>query len=185
DLARAGHGGLCAGQPDRGRRGAPHAWAAPVSTGLPSLRELGEDLLTTTPRQRRIALVRPYVGVVVFTVVAARGWWWVTPLIVLGIFVGVAPAPHDVVPRTLVLRARQTDIWLSLSGLVLLESGHAYQMTHRQHHRLFPSPEDPEGYPAELSLLGAVCYGPVFLVRLWFWSYGRAGPLPPASFLAH
>jgi beta-carotene hydroxylase len=47
-------------------------------------------------------------------------------------------------------------------------------MTHRQHHRLFPSPEDPEGYPANLSVVGAVLYGPVFLVRLWCWSFVRA-----------
>lgn len=146
-----------------------------ATASLPSLRELGEDLLTTTPRQRRIALARPYAGVVVFVVAAALGWWWLTPLIVFGIFVAVVTATHDVVHRTLGLTQRQTDVWLFLSGLVLLESGHAYQMTHRQHHRLFPSPDDPEGYPAQLSLLGAVCYGPVFLVRLWIWSYRRAG----------
>ena len=39
---------------------------------------------------------------------------------------------------------------------MLLESGHAYRMTHLQHHRLFPSHDDPEGYPAHLCFLGAV-----------------------------
>jgi beta-carotene hydroxylase len=97
-----------------------------------------------------------------------------TPLIVFAIFVAIVTATHDVVHRTLGLTGRQTSGWLFLLGLVLLESGHAYQMTHRQHHRLFPSSEDPEGYPADLSLLGAVLYGPVFLVRLWWWSMRRA-----------
>jgi phytoene dehydrogenase-like protein len=78
-----------------------------------------------------------------------------------------------VVHRTIGLSPRATDWALFAMGLVLLESGHAYRSTHTQHHRIFPHPDDPEGYPAELSLLGAVCYGPVFLVRLWFWSYRR------------
>jgi fatty acid desaturase len=151
---------------------------------LPSLRELGHDLLRTTPRQRRLALARPYVGVAAFVLAAGLRWWWVTPVIVFGIFVAVVTATHDVVHRTLGLSERQTAVWLYLCGLVLLESGHAYQVTHRQHHRLFPSTDDPEGYPAELSLVGAVCYGPVFLVRLWIWSYTRAGRRERAWLLA-
>lgn len=141
---------------------------------LPTLRELGDDLLVTTPRQRRIALARPFLGVLLFAAVAWAGWWWLTPLVVFGIFVAVVTVTHDVVHRTLGLTEEETDRWLFALGLVLLESGHAYRITHRQHHRLFPSPDDPEGYPANLSLLGAVCYGPVFLVRLWVWSFRRA-----------
>jgi beta-carotene hydroxylase len=155
-----------------------------TSAQLPSLRELGHDLLRTTPRQRRIALARPYVGLAAFVLAAGLRWWWVAPVIVFGIFVAVVTATHDVVHRTLGLSERQTGVWLFLCGLVLLESGHAYQMTHRQHHRLFPSADDPEGYPAELSLVGAVCYGPVFLVRLWTWSYERAGRRERAWLLA-
>jgi fatty acid desaturase len=154
------------------------------TAGLPTLAELGEDLLQTTARQRRLALARPYVGVAVFVVVAALGWWWITPLVVFGIFVAVVTATHDVVHRTLGLSVRATGVWLFLLGLVLLESGHAYRMTHRQHHRLFPSPDDPEGYPADLSLAGAVLYGPVFLVRLWCWSFVRADRYGRAWLLA-
>ena len=77
------------------------------------------------------------------------------------------------VHRTIGLSARATNWALFAMGLVLLESGHAYQATHAQHHRLFPHPEDPEGYPANLSMVGAICYGPVFLARLWWWSYRR------------
>lgn len=142
---------------------------------LPSLRELGDDLLVTTPRQRWISLARPYIGVALFVAVAWLGWWWLTPIVVFGIFVAVVTVTHDVVHRTIGLTEDETDRWLFLLGLVLLESGHAYRITHRQHHRLFPSPDDPEGYPADLSFIGAVCYGPVFLVRLWIWSFRRAG----------
>jgi beta-carotene hydroxylase len=140
---------------------------------LPSLAELGTDLLVTTPRQRLVTLARPYLGLVVFALLIWLGLWWLTPLAMFAIFVAVVTATHDVVHRTLGLRDRQTDWALFVLGMVLLESGHAYRVTHQQHHRLFPSGDDPEGYPAKLSLLGAVCYGPVFLVRLWCWAFRR------------
>ncbi|WP_328505359.1 fatty acid desaturase [Streptomyces sp. NBC_00391] len=146
---------------------------SPPAPGLPTLAELGEDLLVTTRRQRIVALVRPGAGVLVFAGAVWLGWWWLTPVIVFGVFVAVVTVTHDVVHRTIGLSPRATDWALFATGLVLLESGHAYRATHTQHHRLFPHPDDPEGHPAELSLLGAVCYGPVFLVRLWFWSYRR------------
>jgi fatty acid desaturase len=135
---------------------------------------LGADLTVTTRRQRIVALARPYLGVVGFAAVAWRGWWWLAPVVMFGIFVAVVTVTHDVVHRTLGLGRRPTEWALFLLGAVLLESGHAYRITHTQHHRLFPSDEDPEGYPANLSFLGAVLYGPVFLVRLWWWAFGRS-----------
>ncbi len=139
----------------------------------PTLAELGADLLATTRRQRLVALSRPCAGVLAFAVVAWLRWWWLTPLVVFGIFVAVVTVTHDVVHAAIGLSARATNWMLFAMGLVLLESGHAYRGTHAQHHRLFPDPEDPEGYPANLSMIGAICYGPVFLARLWWWSYRR------------
>src|SRR5712691_6066565 len=144
-----------------------------VERRIPKLEELGTDLLVTTPRQRWIALTRPLIGVAVYAVAAYFGLWWLTPVIVFLIFVAVVTVTHDVVHGTLGLRRRQTDWALFLMGAVLLESGHAYRTTHIQHHRFFPSDDDPEGYPAKISLLGAVLYGPVFLYRLWWWAYHR------------
>jgi beta-carotene hydroxylase len=145
----------------------------------PRLDELGTDLLVTTPRQRRVCLARPFLGVALFALVAYLRWWWATPLVVFAIFVAVVTATHDVVHRSVGLGPRQTDWWLFLLGAVLLESGHAYRATHLQHHRLFPHPDDPEGYPANLSLLGAICYGPVFLARLWWWALRRPATRRP------
>jgi len=139
----------------------------------PALSAVAADLLVTSARQRRIALARPYLGVALFALVAWLGWWWATPLVMFGIFVAVVTVTHDVVHRSLGLGRSGTEWALFLLGLVLMESGHAYRITHLQHHRLFPSREDPEGYPAKLSFLGAVLYGPVFLVRLWWWAYRR------------
>jgi fatty acid desaturase len=140
---------------------------------VPTLEQLGPDLLTTTPRQRRIALARPWAALALLIAVASVGWWWATPIVAFMIFVAVVTVAHDVVHRSLGLSRRQTDWALFFTGLILLESGHAYRTTHTQHHRLFPSDDDPEGYPANLSMLGALCYGPVFLVRLWWWAFRR------------
>jgi hypothetical protein len=74
------------------------------------LDELGADLRRTTPGQRRLTLARPYVGIAVFAVGAWLGWWWLTPLVVFGIFVAIVTATHDVVHRTLGLTERQTSI---------------------------------------------------------------------------
>ena len=59
---------------------------------MPRLAELGMDLLITTPRQRRIALARPLIGVGVYAAAASIGLWWLTPVIVFLIFVAVSPS---------------------------------------------------------------------------------------------
>lgn len=138
---------------------------------LPKLNDLGRDLLLTTPRQRNIALVRPFIGLVLYAFAAWQGWWLITPIIVFFIFVSVVTVTHDVVHGTIGLGRRQTEWALFFMGIVLMESGHAYRITHHQHHTMFPEEEDPEGYPAKISLLGAIVYGPIFLVRLWLWAF--------------
>ncbi len=142
---------------------------------LPTLNELGADLLVTTPQQRRIALIRPFIGLMVYLLAAHLGLWALTPLIVFLIFVAVVTVTHDVVHGSLGLNKRQTHWALLAMGAVLLESGHAYRLTHRQHHTHFPDDEteDPEGYPANLGLFGALLYGPLFLWRLWWWAFRR------------
>lgn len=140
---------------------------------LPTLDELGRDLLVTTPRQRWVALLRPFIGLIAYGIAAYFDLWWITPIIVFLIFVAVVTVTHDVVHGTIGLTKRQTEWALFLMGAVLMESGHAYRTTHHQHHAHFPQDDDPEGYPAKLNLLGAMLYGPVFLVRLWWWAFQR------------
>lgn len=144
---------------------------------LPTLQELGTDLLQTTPSQRRMALARPFIGLGFYILAAALDLWWLTPFIVFLIFVAVVTVTHDVVHGTIGLTKRQTDHALFWMGIVLMESGHAYKITHHRHHSAFPAETediDPEGYPAHISLIGAVLYGPIFLTRLWIWAWGQS-----------
>src|SRR5438105_15925470 len=99
---------------------------------LPTLDDLGRDLLATTPWQRRWSLARPYLLVAAFGAAWYAGLWWLTPLIVFLIFVAIVTVTHDVVHNALGLGPRQTEWALFFLGGVLLESGHAYRATHHQ-----------------------------------------------------
>ena len=148
---------------------------------MPALETLGGDLLATTRYQRRLALARPFVGVAAYALAAYAGLWWLTPFLVFLVFVAVVTVTHDVVHGSLGLSRRQTEWALFALGAVLLESGHAYRATHLRHHRVFPGPDDPEGDPSRISLFQAVLWGPLFLPRLWCWSYARTRGKPGSA----
>lgn len=156
----------------------PETVSTDTDPRLPGLNELGTDLLTVTPGQRRIALARPFIGIGFYVLALYLGLWWLSPVIAFLIFVAVVTAAHDVVHGSLGLTRRQTDWALFFTGVVLLESGHAYRSTHLQHHKVFPGENDPEGYPAHITMLGAIFYGPIFLVRLWWWAFRRQSRRP-------
>lgn len=140
----------------------------------PRLTDLGRDLIHTSRSQRALAVARPYLGLAGFAAACHFSFWWIAPPIVFAIFVSVVTVTHDVVHNVLGLGRRTSDLALFALGLVLLESGHAYRITHRQHHRVFPGADDPEGDPARLTLLSAILYGPLFLPRLWWWALRRS-----------
>ena len=140
---------------------------------MPPLDSIGADLRITTPGQRRLALLRPLLGMAAYALAVHFRLWWVAPVIVFFIFVAVVTVTHDVVHGSLGLSRRQTDFALFFMGAILLESGHAYRASHWQHHRVFPGPDDPEGDPARMPLVKVILWGPAFLPRLWWWAYRR------------
>ncbi len=150
------------------------SFVAEAATSLPTLEDLGSDLMVTTPYQRRIALARPFLGVLAYALAAWAGAWWLTPGIVFLIFVAVVTVTHDVVHDTLGLSRRGTEWALFAMGAILLESGHAYRATHLRHHLVFPGADDPEGDPARMSFSASLLYGPIFLPRLWIWAYRKS-----------
>jgi beta-carotene hydroxylase len=153
------------------KRTLPHS---STDVELPSMSELGCDLLQTTRMQRSVALARPLIGVAAFAVAAHLDWWLVTPVILFLTFIAVVTVTHDVVHNSLGLSRKQTDVALFILGAILFESGHAYRATHSQHHRVFPAPDDPEGDPARMSFWRAVVHGPLFLPTLWLWAFQRS-----------
>lgn len=93
-----------------------HEWHGEI----PKLGTLGGDLLLTTRRQRWLALVRPFLGLGLYVLAAALGWWALTLVIVFLVFVAVVTATHDVVHNTLGLSKRQTEWALFITGAFLL-----------------------------------------------------------------
>lgn len=148
--------------------------ADPALAVLPSLTDLGHDLLETTPAQRFLTLVRPFIVCALYWVFAALGWWPLAVLMVMLLFITIVATAHDLVHQVLGLPPRVNEIFLSLVGMLVLESGHAYKASHLQHHRRFPHDDDPEGDPARMSLWRSIVEGPIFLFRLWFWAWGFA-----------
>lgn len=139
----------------------------------PAFSTLGTDLLVTTAFQRRLALSRPFIGLLAFGLAAYAQFWWLTPFLAFLIFVAVVTVTHDVVHGSLGLDRREADWALFALGAILLESGHAYRSTHFRHHAVFPACDDPEGDPARMSFWQAVFHGPLFLPRLWCWAYAK------------
>src|SRR5947207_1718902 len=97
-------------------------------SGLPSVHELGVDLMRTTRWQRVRTLATPFVCLAAYFACAAAGWWALAVLSVLAFnFFTYASTSHDLVHRSLGLSRRWNDRWLCGLELLALRSGHAYQ----------------------------------------------------------
>lgn len=140
---------------------------------LPALHDLAPDLVKSSPRETLVILVRPFLCTLAFAAFAALGWWPLAPVAVFFLFVSIVTSAHDAVHGSLGLSRRATDWALFALGALVLESGHAYRLTHLRHHAVFPGPDDPEGEPSRMTAWGAVRAGPTFLARLWLWAWTR------------
>ena len=141
--------------------------AAPV----PSVNELGDDLLTTNRRQLAIALLRPGVAIACYVWAALNGRWFVAVSLVPVVFVSDVVVVHDLMHRSLRLSRRANSILLGALAMLMLDSGHALAATHQAHHRLYPSREDPEAFLAGWPLWRVLAAGPTYRYRLWRWAW--------------
>jgi beta-carotene hydroxylase len=153
---------------------------------VPPLRELGDDLLCTTPLRRAATLALPFLCTAAYFVCAARGWWPLAVLAVMALsFFTYGSTSHDLVHRTLGLRRWANDLLLSATELLTLRSGHAYQMAHLYHHAQFPDADDVEGAAARMSFWRALVEGPIYQLRIWPWAFILAeGAACAATFVA-
>jgi beta-carotene hydroxylase len=98
---------------------------------LPTLSQLGGDLLRVTPLQLLTTLALPFVAMGCYVLFA---WWPCWPLAVASVmmlsFVTYGSTSHDLVHGTLHLPRRLNDFMLSLIELLSLRSGTAYRLSH-------------------------------------------------------
>lgn len=153
---------------------------APTSPPLPSLNDLGLDLLCISPARRVITLATPFLCVALYLAFASLRLW---PLAVLTLmylsFVTYGSISHDLVHRTLGLPRRVNDFFLTVIELIAFRSGHAYRLAHLHHHARFPHDDDVEGAAARMSLLRTLAEGMIFQPRIMLWALRRHGRTHP------
>jgi beta-carotene hydroxylase len=140
--------------------------------GLPSLDHLGRDLLVVVSWRRAISLVSPFLMTVAFFLCAAHGMWIGSiGCTMLLTFVTYGSVSHDLVHRSLGLPPLLNDVLLSAIELMTFRSGHAYRVTHFNHHARFPAADDLEGAAADMTWCRALVDGITLQPRLWLFAY--------------
>ena len=120
--------------------------------------------------QKVIELSRPWLFLASYIFFAALSLWWIAiPLAFATCFSGFVQM-HDSIHNSLGLSTKANSTVLTLSGLLLLKSGHALKVTHLRHHGKCLSEDDPEGAPATWSLKEVFLNGPYHIFTLRFAS---------------
>lgn len=142
---------------------------------LPSMDELGRDLLRVKDTQRFLSIFRPLACIFAYGVFASLGWWIPAILAVAGLmFITYVSTSHDLLHRTLGFSNPVNECLLSLIEALALRSGHAFRVTHLSHHRHFPDDEDIEGRVAKMPLWRALVEGIGNQTRLFLWAWRHA-----------
>jgi beta-carotene hydroxylase len=151
---------------------------------MPTLHELGNDLLRVTPLRRLITLLLPFMAMGCYVLFAWLHWWPLAIVSVMALsFITYGSSSHDLVHRTLGLPHRVNDFLLSLIELFSLRSGTAYRLSHLHHHHHLLARDDVEGSVAHGSLMGAIASGPTMQIRLWLWAWAKHAEVRPALLL--
>lgn len=149
--------------------------AGKTAVALPRLEELGRDLLHVSNGERVLSLARPLACFVLFAAFAFAGWWGAAVAALAGLmFITYVSTSHDLVHRTLGLPRWLNETALAVVEGLVLRSGHAFRLTHLQHHRRFPEHDDIEGAAARMAWWRALLEGVTSQPRLFFWAWQRA-----------
>lgn len=133
-----------------------------------------ESPLRLTPAQQGVELLRPYLLLTLYLMTAAAGWWLLAvPLAVATCLAGFVQM-HDAIHHSLGLSRRLHDLTISVSGLLLLKSGHGLQVTHLRHHGRCLKHDDPEGVCATWPFRRVLLEGPLHLFAMRFYAFRGA-----------
>jgi beta-carotene hydroxylase len=139
---------------------------------LPSLDLLGRDLLVVPAWRRAASLVTPFLLAIAFFVCAGNRFWTASiGCTTLLTFVTYGSMSHDLVHRTLRLPAVLNEGLLCAIELIAFRCGHAYRITHLNHHKRFPAVDDLEGAAAHMTWWRALLDGITLQPRLWIFAF--------------
>ena len=143
---------------------------------LPTVDDLGTDLLRISPMRRVFSLLIPFACVILYGVFAWLRWW---PFAVLALmylsFATYGSISHDLVHHTLGLSRRWNETLLTVIELLAFRSGHAYRLAHLHHHARFPHDDDIEGAASKMSFFRTLIEGMIFQPRIMLWAAQRHG----------
>jgi beta-carotene hydroxylase len=138
----------------------------------PSLDLLGRDLLVVPAWRRAVSLAIPFLLAVAFFVCIGHGLLLASVgCTMLLTFVTYGSISHDLVHRTLRLPPVLNESLLCAIELIAFRSGHAYRITHLNHHRRFPALDDLEGAAAHMTWWQALLDGVTLQPRLWSFAF--------------
>lgn len=133
------------------------------------------DVAPNLNRSRRplaLGLIfRPVAAAALFFITAASGYWLVAVPITWLVYGGTLTAVHHLIHSSMGLSPRSRRFWLSVLGMLVVESGHALQATHLAHHRSGSDHPDPEGYIENVSWSQLPLAAMKFRYRLALWGY--------------
>lgn len=142
---------------------------------VPSLRSVNSNVLHGLRPLLVVLLARPFIGLACFITMATNGWWIATPVVLWFFYGSTATALHHLIHGGLGLSPMARHRWLTVLGLLIVESGHAWQATHVMHHRDGTDLPDPEGFVEYLSWaqlpLGALQWR--YRIGAWGWKHGQ------------
>ncbi|GAA4508495.1 hypothetical protein GCM10023172_40690 [Hymenobacter ginsengisoli] len=95
-----------------------------------------------------------------YVAAALAGWWWLAVPLAVVVCLAAFVQMHDAMHNSLGLSKKANKRILTLSGLLILKSGHGLQVTHLRHHGRCLTEADPEGAPVNWSFGRVLWQGP-------------------------
>lgn len=147
-----------------------------IPVAMPSIDDLGRDLLEVRGWRVAVSLLAPFVFVALFFVLAAQGHWIAAAVCpVMLSFLTYGSISHDLVHRNLRLPRWLNEALLSAIEMIAFRSGHSYRVVHLNHHAHFPADDDLEGAAAKMTLWQSLVEGVTLQPRLVLFSLQRSG----------
>ncbi len=161
--------------------GATPNWAERSDRALPaiatpSLRSAAVEVMDGLRPLAVLFVGRTLGAVALFVAAAAAGWWWLAVPATWLVYGSALTCVHHLIHGSLGLSPRTRHLWLSVIGAIVVESGHALQVTHLAHHRADAAVPDPEGYIENLTWRQMPLGAMRFRYRLMWWGLRFAPP---------
>lgn len=138
---------------------------------LPSLKQW-PDLTESSAIRRAWTVANPLLALAAYAFFSGRrDWVAAVSCVVWFSFVSYGSTSHDLLHRALGLPLFWNRFFFHLIERLALRSGHAYELAHLNHHRVFPSPDDVEGRLIYLSWWRVLLVAPLQVFRVWAWAW--------------